>query len=208
MKRAGLAILFLLVISCATSAPDRSARTASTLDSLQQNSTKARTQIDAVVASLDALLNSPADRLRLAYDRYDADVRKMKEYADAIRVNDQDLQKNSDSYLRNWQKDASSISNPELRALAEQRRNEIAQKYRGMSTAYTGATQSFTAFLRDIDDIRKVLGNDLTPTAQASVKNTTLAQSVKSEGEQVQQSLQRAETAIADFRAQITPTAK
>ena len=208
MKTTILTTVLLLLAGCATSAPDRSARTASTLDSLQQNTTKARLQIDAVVASLDALLNAPSDHLRAAYDRYNSDVKKMKEYASAIRDNDADLQKNSDAYLKNWQKDAASVSNPELRAIAEQRRDEIATKYRTMSTSHTGAAQSFTAFLRDIDDIRKVIGNDLTPTGQSTVKNTTLAQSVKSEGAQVAQSLQSAEQSIADFRAQITPVAK
>ena len=209
MKRIVCSVLMTLVLAaCATSAPDRSARTASTLDSLQQNSTKARLQIDAVTTSLDSLLNAPADQLRTSYDRYDADVKKMKEYASAIRDNDADLQKNSDAYLKNWRKDASSISNPELRAIAEQRRDEIATKYRSMSTSYTSAAQSFTSFLRDIDDIRKVIGNDLTPTGQAGVKNTALAQNVKSESAQVAQSLQTAEQSIADFRAQITPVAK
>lgn len=209
MKRIVSVILMTLVLgACATSAPDRSKRTATTLDALQQNSTKARLQIDAVVASLDALLNAPSDHLRSSYDRYDGDVKKMKDYAAAIRENDSDLQKNSDAYLKNWQKDASSVSNPELRAIAEQRRDEIATKYRTMSTSWAGAAQSFTSFLRDLDDIRKVIGNDLTPTGQATVKNTTLAQSVKSEGVQVGQSLQAAEQSIADFRAQITPVAK
>jgi uncharacterized protein YukE len=200
--------LVLVLVSCTTSAPDRSARTAKTLDSLQQDSTKARLQIDAVVTSLDALLNAPSDHLRAAYDKYDANVKQMKDYAAAIHDDDADLQKNSDAYLRQWQKDASSVSNPELRAIAEQRRNEIADKYRTMSTAHSAAALSFSSFLRDIDDIRKVIGNDLTPTGQASVKNTTLAQSVKDEGAQVAQSLQNAEQAIADFRAQITPMAK
>src|SRR5476649_1552812 len=100
----------LVLAACATSAPDRSKRTATTLDALQQNSTKARLQIDSVLASLDALLNAPSDHLRSAYDKYNADVAKMKEYASAIRENDSDLQKNSDAYLKNWQKDASSVS--------------------------------------------------------------------------------------------------
>lgn len=209
MKRIGSVVLITLVLAaCATSAPDRSKRTATTLDALQQNSTRARLQTDSVAASLDALLNAPSDHLRAAYDKYDGDVAKMKEYASAIRDNDSDLQKNSDSYLKNWQKDAASVSNPELRALAEQRRDEIATKYRTMSTSWAGAAQSFTSFLRDLDDIRKVIGNDLTPTGQATVKNTALAQNVKSEGAQVAQSLQAAEQSIADFRAQITPVAK
>lgn len=208
MKKAGLTAALLLVFGCATSAPDRSARAASTLVAMQQNSMKARLQIDAVLSSLEGLLNAEPDRLRKAYDRYDGDVKKMKDYANAIRENDADLQKNGSAYLNQWQKDAKSVSNPELRALAEQRQNEIADKTRSMKSTISTAAQSFAGFLRDIDDIHKVISNDLTPTGQASVKNTTLAQTVQQEGGQVKIAIQNAEQSIADVRAQITPTAK
>ena len=208
MKQIGLITLLVLIAGCATSKPDRSARAASTLESMQQNSMKARLQIDAVLSSLDGLLNASPDRLRKAYDRYDGDVKKMKDYADAIRENDADLQKNGKAYLNQWQKDASSVSNPELRALAEQRQSEIAEKTRSMKSTISTASQSFAGFLRDIDDIHKVIGNDLTPTGQASVKNTVLAQTVQQEGAQVKAAIQNAEQSIADVRAQITPNAK
>jgi hypothetical protein len=208
MKRAGLTVALLLVVSCATSAPDRSVRAASTLEAMQQNSMKARLQIDAVLSSLEGLLNAEPDRLRKAYDRYDGDVKKMKDYANAIRENDADLQKNGSTYLNQWQKDASSVSNPELRALAERRQNEIADKTRSMKSTISTAAQSFAGFLRDIDDIHKVISNDLTPTGQASVKNTTIAQTVQQEGAQVKTAIQNAEQSIADVRLQITPTAK
>lgn len=208
MKKAGLTVALLLVVGCATSAPDRSARAASTLEEMQQNSMKARLQIDAVLSSLEGLLNAEPDRLRKAYDRYDGDVKKMKDYANAIRENDADLQKNGSAYLNQWQKDASSVSNAELRALAEQRQNEIADKTRSMKSTISTAAQSFAGFLRDVDDIHKVIGNDLTPTGQASVKNTALAQTVQQEGAQVKTAIQNAEQSIADVRARITPTAK
>jgi hypothetical protein len=208
MKQAGIVAVLLLVSGCATSAPDRSARTASTLESMQQNSMKARQQIDAVSSSLEALLSAPPEKLRTAYDRYDRDVNKMNEYAQAIRDNDSDLRKNGGSYLNQWQKDASSVSNPELRAIAEQRRNEIGDKSRAMSSTIATAAQSFAAYLRDIEDIRKVIGNDLTPTTQANVKGTPVAQSAQQEGEQVKGALLGAEQAISDMRAQITPTGK
>ena len=169
---------------------------------------KARTQIDAVLSSLDALLMAEPDRLRKAYDRYDADVKKMKDYANAIRENDADLRKNGKKYLSQWQKDASSVSNPELRAIAEQRQREIAGKTNSMRSTISAAAESFAGFLRDMDDIHKVIGNDLTPTGQASVKNTTLAQTVRQEGEQVKSAIQNAEQASSDVRMQITPGEK
>ena len=194
-----------MLAACATSAPDRAARTASSLDVMHQNSAKARGQIDTVLASLDTLLNAPADRLREAYDRYDRDVKRMNEYADAIRENDRDLRKNGNTYLAQWQRDASDVSDPELRAIAEQRRRQIAEATQAMRSTLTSTAGSFEAFLRDINDIKKVLGNDLTPTGQASVKQTAVAQSAQSEGARVKSALYESERALDHFRSQITP---
>lgn len=195
-----------MFVACATSAPDRAAKAVSSLDVMHQNSAKARAQIDTVLSSQDTLLNAPADRLREAYDRYDKDVKKMNEYADAIRENDTDLRKNGKAYLAQWQRDASNVSDPELRAIAEQRRGQIEQSSQGMRSTLTSAAGSFEAFLRDINDIRKVIGNDLTPTGQASVRQTTVAQSAQSEGARAKSALQDAEQAIDSLRSQIKPT--
>lgn len=195
-----------MFVACASSAPDRAAKAASSLDVMQQNSSKARAQIDTVLSSLDTLLNAPADRLREAYDRYDKDVKKMNQYADAIRENDTDLRKNGNSYLAMWQRDASNISDPELRALAEQRRGEIAQSSQSMRSTLTAAAGSFEGFLRDINDIHKAIGNDLTATGQASVKQTSVAQTAQSEGARAKTALHQAEQAIDGLRTQITPT--
>jgi hypothetical protein len=206
MKRAtSAAAVLLLFAACATSTPDRAAKAASSLDVMQQNSSKARAQIDTVLSSLDTLLNAPPDRLRDAYDKYDKDVKKMNEYADAIRENDTDLRNNGNRYLSQWQRDASNVSDPELRAIAEKRRAQIAESSQSMRATLTSTAGSFAAFLRDINDIQKVIGNDLTPTGQANVKQTSVAQSAQSEGARVQSAIRDAEQAIQILRSQITP---
>ena len=206
MKRAASAAIVLMFVACATSAPDRAAKAASSLDVMQQNSSKARAQIDTVLSSLDTLLNAPPDRLRETYDRYDKDVKKMNEYADAIRENDTDLRKNGNTYLAQWQRDSSNVSDPELRALAEQRRGQIAQSSQSMRSTLTSAAGSFEAFLRNVNDVHKVIGNDLTPTGQASVKQTTVVLTARNEGERVKIAISDAEQAINSLRSQITPT--
>jgi hypothetical protein len=205
MKRAASAAVLLVFVACASSAPDRAAKAASSLDVMHQNSAKARAQIDTVLSSLDTMLNAPAGDLREKYDRYDKDVKKMNEYADAIRENDTDLRKNGNTYLARWQHDASNVKDPELRALAEQRRAEIERSSQGMRSTLTSAAGSFEAFLRDINDIRKVIGNDLTPTGQASVRQTAVAQTAQSEGARVKIAIRDAEQAIESLRSQITP---
>ena len=206
MKIAGAAAVLLVFAACATSAPDRAAKAVSSLDVMQQNSAKARGQIDTVLSSLDALLNAPPDRLRETYDRYNKDVKQMNEYADAIRENDRDLRKNGNTYLAQWQRDASNVSDPELRALAEQRRGQIKQSSQSMRSTLTSAAGSFEAFLRDINDIQKVIGNDLTPTGQANVRQTQVVQTAGIEGARVKIAIHDAEQAIDSLRSQITPS--
>jgi hypothetical protein len=129
----------------------------------------------------------------------------MNGYAAAMRENDGDLRKNGNAYLAQWQRDASNVSDPELRAIAEQRRNEIARSSEAMRSKVTLAAGSFEAFLRDINDIQKVLGNDLTPVGQHKVKDTAVAQTANTEGLRVKAAVHDAEQAIEGFRAQITP---
>jgi uncharacterized protein YukE len=206
MRKAGPAVILLMFVACATSAPDRAAKAASSLDVMQQNSARARTQIDAVVSSLDTLLDAPADRLRESYDRYARNVKQMNQYADAIRENETDLRNNGNDYLREWQRDAANISDPELRKIAEERRAQIGQSSQSTRATLTSAVGTFETFLRDINDLQKALGNDLTPTGQENVRQTAIVQRIRSEGDRVKAAVRDAEESIERLRSQITPT--
>lgn len=206
MKSAVAILAMFTLAACATSTPDRAVKAASSLQVMQNNSAKARAQIDTVLASLDVLMEAPTDRLRETYDRYDKDVRQMNDYADDMRENDADLRENGNTYLTQWQRDASNVSDPELRALSEQRRNEIVRSSQNMRSTVTEAAGGFEAFLRDINDIRKVMGSDLTETGQSDVRRTSVAQNARTEGARVKAMVHRAEQAIEGFRSQITPS--
>jgi len=191
--------------ACATSTPDRAVKAASSLEVMQDNSSRARAQIDTVLTSLETMLNASPDHLREAYDRYDKDVKQMNAYAADMRENDADLRSNGNAYLAQWQRDASNVSDPELRAVAEQRRSQIARSSEEMRSKVTLAAGSFAMFLRDINDIKKVIGNDLTPVGQRNVRNTAVAQTANTEASRVKAAVHSAEQAIEGFRAQITP---
>jgi hypothetical protein len=206
MKNVVAVFAMIMLAACATSTPDRAVKAASSLQVMQDNSSKARAQIDTVLSSLDVLMEAPADRLRETYDRYDKDVRQMNEYADDMRENDADLRTNGNDYLAHWQRDTSNVQDPELRAVSEQRRDEIVRSSQNMRSTVTEAAGSFDAFLRDINDIKKVMGNDLTLTGQSDVRRTTVAQTAHSEGARVKTMVHRAEQAIEGFRSQITPS--
>jgi hypothetical protein len=60
--------------------------------------------------------------------------------------------------------------------------------------------------MRDINDIQKTVGNDLTPTGQQSVRETVVVQRIQGEGDRVKSALRDAEQSIEQLRSQITPT--
>ncbi len=205
MKFAAALLTIVTLTACASGTPDRAVKAASSLEVMQSNSSMARAQIDTVLGSLDTLLNAPAENLRETFDKYESDVRQMNTYADRMRENDADLRTNGDAYLAQWQRDASNVSDPELRELARDRSTQIGHSSEDMRSTVTDAAVSFEAFLSNLNDIRKVLGNDLTLTGQETIKRTEVVQTVKWEGARVKTAVQRAETAIEGFRSQITP---
>ena len=205
MRKAAAVLAVFTFAACATSTPDRAVKAASSLEVMQDNSSRARAQIDTVLTSLETMLNASPDHLREAYDRYDKDVKQMNAYAADMRENDADLRSNGNAYLAQWQRDASNVSDPELRAVAEQRRSQIARSSEEMRSKVTLAAGSFAMFLRDINDIKKVIGNDLTPVGQRNVRNTAVAQTANTEASRVKAAVHSAEQAIEGFRAQITP---
>lgn len=206
MKNAAAVLAMFTLAACATSTPDHAVKAASSLQVMQDNSAKARAQIDTVLSSLDMLMDAPADRLRETYDRYDKDVKQMNEYAGHMRENDADLRTNGNTYLAEWQRDTSKLSDPELRTLSEDRRAEIVRSSENMRSTVTEAAGSFDAFLSNINDIRNVMGNDLTATGQSDLRRTDVARNAWSEGTRVKAMVQRAERAIEGFRSQITPS--
>ena len=206
MKFAAAFLTIVTLTACASSTPDRAAKAASSLEVMQSNSSMARAQIDTVLGSLDTLLNAPAENLRETFDKYESDVRQMNDYAGRMRENDADLRTNGDAYLAQWQRDASNVSDPELRELARDRSAQIGHSSEEMRSTVTDAAVSFESFLSNLNDIRKVLGNDLTLTGQETIKRTEVVQTVRLEGARVKSAVQRAESSIEGFRSKITPS--
>jgi chromosome segregation ATPase len=208
MKR--LAAVFaslLFAFGCSTAAPDRAVRTSETLSSLQEQLTVARTRVDTTLGSLRNLTSTSPDSLRAAYDAYARDVQALEKSATSIHNSNDELRNRTADYFANWKKDTAKVSNPELQAIADQRRHEVRDHYDRFRASYAGASSSLDTLLKDLHDLRSVIGNDLTEATQSQVRDTTVVQSAASDGSRAQSAI---DAALADSRAlsqELAPTA-
>jgi hypothetical protein len=199
------AVLFAL--ACSTAAPDRAVRTSETLSSLQEQLTVARTRVDTTLASLRNLMSTSPESLRAAYDAYARDLLALEKSATSIRNSNDELRNRTADYFTSWKKETAKVSNPDLQAIADQRRQVVRDQYDRFRTSYAGVSTAFDVLLKDLHDVRSVIGNDLTEATQTQVRGTSVVQSAASDGARAQTAL---DSALADTRAfsqQLSPTA-
>ena len=208
MNRLAAVIASLVfALACSTAAPDRAVRTSETLSSLQEQLTVARTRVDTTQASLKNLMSTSPASLRAAYDAYARDLLALEKSATSIHNSNDELRNRTADYFTNWKKDTAKVSSPELQTIADQRRQVVRDQYDRFRTSYAGVSTAFDILLKDLHDVRSVMGNDLTDATQSQVRGTTVVQSSVSDGYRVQSAI---DAALADTRAfsqQLSPTA-
>jgi Protein of unknown function (DUF2959) len=208
MKRlAAVTASLLFAFACSTAAPDRAVRTSETLSSLQEQLTVARTRVDTTLESLKHLMSTSPGSLRPAYDAYARDLLALEKSATSIHNSNDQLRNQTADYFANWKKDTAKVANPELQTIADERRHVVRERYERFRTSYSGVSTSFDTLLKDLHDVRSVIGNDLTDATQSQVRGSTVVQSADSDGSRVQSAL---DAALADSRAlsqELSPTA-
>jgi len=208
MKRlAGVIGALLFAFACSTAAPDRAVRTSETLSSLQEQLTVARTRVDTTLGSLKNLTSTSPASLRAAYDAYARDLQALEKSATSIHNSNDELKNRTSDYFANWKKDTAKVSNPELQAIADQRRQVIREQCDRFRTSYAGASSSLDTLLKDLHDLRSVIGNDLTEATQNQVRGTTVVQSAASDGYRAQSAIVAALADTRAFSQQLSPTA-
>ena len=154
---------------CATTGMDRSVKTANSIKDVDTEIRKLIAQIDVTAASLDTLVNAGAPDLKKSFDTYSDNVSKLdKEGKREIKRMDE-MKAQSKEYFAEWEKQGSAYTNPEIRELSEDRRNNLAAVYARVPEAAAGVRGAYFDYLKDLKEIQIYLSNDLTPKGIESI---------------------------------------
>jgi len=200
---AGAIVVAVWVAGCASTPVERRDAASSSLAELRDSMVATRGQIEQTLASLNGLTSAAPDELRDAYRQYANDADKIAQQAATVDKESRQMRSRGDEWLAGWQKSQADVNNPELKALGEQRRAQALARIQNIERSLAEARQAFAPFVANLQDVKQVVGNDLTPNGVAAVSGTAVVQNANQSGAAAARAL---DATIADLQVLLTPS--
>ena len=168
---ASAAVAALLVAGCASTAGYNQGNiTAAKIQSTSDQIAALSGQLDKTLASLNGLVSQPQADLRPQYKEFAANVAAVQSTAKNIAAARTKIAADQTEYFAKWDQDIVQIQNPDIKALSQKRRDEVARNLTAIKTSYAQTDMAFKPFMADISDVQKSLSADLTPGGIAAIK--------------------------------------
>jgi DUF2959 family protein len=161
-------------------------------------------QIDVTLGALTKVADTAASDPRPAFTEFCKAHDTMAGMIKDIRSEAQDLQKNSQKLFDAWQKQMGTMTNPDIKAKAEERKAALMGFFDKVKASMQAGKDAGGPFASDLKDIRTYLTNDLTPAGINMMKDTIAK--ANTNGGTVKSSIGEVLAAVDAFKAEISPT--
>lgn len=137
-------------------------------------------QIDATLDSLANLTDPRQADLTGAYNNYCDQLARMKEMSTTLKTEADAMRASRDAYFTKWDDKVTEIDNPTIRQSAEARRKRLRDAHEQIITTAGEAKDAYVPFMKDLDDVKKYLADDLSKSSIADIGDAV--KSVQSNG--------------------------
>ena len=189
LRWVGAIVVAVWVAGCASTPLERREAASSSMVELRDSMVATRGQIEKTMVSLNGLMTAAPDGLRPAYKEYAEDTDKIAQQAVTVDKESRQLRQRNDEWLAGWQKSHADVQGPELKALSERRRAQALERIQNIDRSLAEAREAFAPFVSNLQDVKKVVGNDLTPNGVAAVAGTAVVQNANQSGAAVARAL-------------------
>lgn len=148
---------------CATTGMDRSVKTSNSIREVDKEIRKMIVQIDVTAASLDSLVTPGNPNLKKSFNSYSDNLAKLDSEGKRVLKRLDEMKSRSNEYFAEWEKQGDTFTNPDIRALSEERRIKLAGIYAQVPASASGIKGTYQEYLTDLKEIQKFLSTDLTP---------------------------------------------
>jgi len=145
------------------------------------------TNIDQTLGSLNDLVNSPGGDLEPKLKAFNDNVNNLGTMYQNLQDSVTDARNNATIYLTNWDARIATISNPDIKASAQQRKDSVQSEVNDVKKSYAQVRVDFDPFMANLKDIQTVLNSDLTAAGVGSVKGA--AEKATTSGNKLKESL-------------------
>ena len=127
-----------------------------------------RLALNRTTDALNRVISAPNGQE--AYAAFSTELVAFKKLSDQTLKESADVRNRGSELFAEWELEAKSIRNPDIRAVAEQRRASLQSAYDAMTAPLIAARADLTDIASDLTDIQKALSLDLTPAGIGAVK--------------------------------------
>jgi methyl-accepting chemotaxis protein len=193
------------LIGCASSGTTqgmkRAEKTAEGMDKFVESLNAAQAQIDQTVTSMNAI-GPAADRVE-ALKTFNKDVATLESMADKARKRANAMRQRGAEYFETWLAQSQAISNPDLRAVADERRSKLEDHFAQIKASSDTVKDNFESMMENIYDIQLFLGTDLTDASVEAIK--PYAKNATTHAQEVNQALGEMIEQVGEVRKLLEP---
>ncbi|MCC6208547.1 MAG: hypothetical protein IT488_10405 [Gammaproteobacteria bacterium] len=194
-------VVTVALAACTSTGMHRSEKAGATMEVVESDITKAVAQVDATAAALEELIAPGQDDVMKAFNNYSSNVDKMESLGKRMFEHADKMSVQGKEYFEEWRTQGNTYTNPQIRALSEQRRVELNAIFFEISQASVGVKGAFKSYMTDISEIRSYLSNDLTPKGIEAI--IPVAQQTVSDGQSLKDAVSPVLSAIGNAREEI-----
>jgi hypothetical protein len=161
---------------CASDGGEQAKERAKAITSMRETReqlVEAKQQINVVLQAMNQLALAADPRpegrrsappgVRPAYERFAKAVEETEEEAGKANRRASEMRVRGREYVAEWEKEMDTITNPDLRAGAAERRQLVRENYNQIRDAARAAREAYNPFIRGLRDLRRALSMDITP---------------------------------------------
>lgn len=200
---AGVA-LAVLVAGCASSSGYKQAdKTGAGIADFRDEVVNVKKAVDGTMALLNQTTETAATDPRKAFNAFAKSVDQVEKSREKAAKRAADVKAAGQAYFKQWETELANIANPDIRALAEQRKAKLNEIFSKVGPLLETAKADFDPFLADLKDLRTFLSQDLTIAGVDAAKD--IIKKTREHGVELQKSLDDLIAEMNSIAAQITP---
>lgn len=158
--------------------------------------------IDAVLVSLDNLVDQPSTDLRPQYKHFSGSLDRLVAASKRAEKAAAEADRKSQEYFQSWDKQTASIKYEVVRDESVSRKTQVSNDFNTVNQRYRENQAVIQPLISYLQDIRTALGTDLTGGGVQSVRN--LAANAQQNARKVQLALARLSDELADSGARMS----
>jgi hypothetical protein len=196
-----LVIVALDFAGCSSTGIQRSERTTTTMQTMDNDTKLAIEQFDATGASLDELTKPGQSDVKKAFNSCTDNISRIEKMEQVFAIHADEMKARGAEYFQEWQKEGNKYNNPQIRELSEQRRAELGEIYGKIAETSVAVKQPFKAYVSDVKEIQLYLSNDLTTKGIEAI--APVSRKAVDDGDKLKAAIRNLQTAIEKARSEM-----